>query len=133
MEGPLDLHFPPQALSDIAEGDKLRIHMAFSATPQPEGALTGQQLEGEHTMTGTVTTVGKTLGNLSLNTGEGPLILAFPPQAIADLSQGDTITIYLGFAEAQRPTAAMGGTAESGAAGTVTGGTNNAPQGGQSR
>jgi hypothetical protein len=71
----------------------LSLGTALGATPHKGKAV----WHGTHTMTGTVTEVDHTTGMLSLNTQEGELKLHFPPAALADVKNGDTLTVSLGF------------------------------------
>ena len=50
-----------------------------------------------HTMSGTVTEVDHTTGMLSLNTHAGELKLHFPPDALKEIKNGDSLTVSLGF------------------------------------
>jgi hypothetical protein len=53
---------------------------------------------GAHSMTGTVAKIDHDKGMLTLKHGAGDMRLHFPPAAIKDLKNGDTITVNLGFA-----------------------------------
>ena len=52
-------------------------------------------MKGSHMMTGTVSKLDKAKGTLSLDTAIAPLNLHFPPPAIADLNEGDQVTVML--------------------------------------
>ena len=56
-------------------------------------------LKGWHKMTGTVENVDHGKGTLTLKSGAPDMMLHFPPPAIKDLKNGDTITVKLGFRE----------------------------------
>lgn len=51
----------------------------------------------KHTMTGTVTSVDKTTGMVDVNADGKDLHLHFPASKLANLNQGDTITVRLAF------------------------------------
>jgi hypothetical protein len=52
---------------------------------------------GSHSMTGTVDKIDHAKGVLMLKHGAADMTLHFPPAAIKDLKNGDTITVNLGF------------------------------------
>jgi hypothetical protein len=54
-------------------------------------------MTGMHKMTGTVEKLDQAKGTLMLKTGVGDLMLHFPPPALKDVKNGDTITVQLGF------------------------------------
>jgi hypothetical protein len=54
---------------------------------------------GMHKMTGTVDKLDHAKGTLALKTGVGDLVLHFPPPAVKDLKDGDTITVQLSFSK----------------------------------
>ncbi len=53
---------------------------------------------GEHTVTGTVSSIDRDAGTVSLSTASTTLNLYFPPSALRDVSKGDSLTAILGFA-----------------------------------
>jgi hypothetical protein len=55
--------------------------------------------KGQHSMTGTVSAIDHTTGQLTVKTGAGELKLHFPPAAIQDLKEGQTITVRLAYSE----------------------------------
>lgn len=67
------------------------------ATGVTAGKVTGSaEQTGAHAMAGTITKIDKESGRVSLEAGVGePLELHFPPPALADLSEGDRITVHL--------------------------------------
>jgi hypothetical protein len=71
----------------------LGVGTALAAAPHKGKAM----WHGTHSMTGTVTEVDHTTGMLSLHTPEGELHLHFPPDALTDVKNGDTLTVSLGF------------------------------------
>lgn len=52
---------------------------------------------GTHSMTGTVDKIDHDKGMLTLKHSVGDMRLHFPPAAMKDLKNGDTITVNLGF------------------------------------
>ena len=63
------------------------------------GAMPGDCMLGRHTMTGTVDKIDVAKGTLILKHGAADMLLHFPPAALKDLKNGDTITVYLGFSK----------------------------------
>lgn len=63
------------------------------------GKMMGGKMMGMHTMSGTVDKIDHAKGMLTLKTGEGDLVLHFPPPAIKDLKDGDTIMVKLSYAK----------------------------------
>lgn len=57
------------------------------------------KMMGMHKMTGTVDRIDHAKGTLMLKSGVADMALHFPPPAIKDLKDGDTITVELGFAK----------------------------------
>jgi hypothetical protein len=60
-------------------------------------AGTGASRGGEHAMTGTITAINYNTGILGLRTGPGELTLHFPPPAVKELQEGETITVHFAF------------------------------------
>jgi len=54
---------------------------------------------GAHSMTGKVDKVDHARGTLMLKHAASDMMLHFPPAAIRDIKNGDTITVSLGFAK----------------------------------
>jgi hyperosmotically inducible periplasmic protein len=75
-------------------------------SPGTMGAQSGHQqsvsaspavgLAGRHMMTGEVTSIDHNTGQVSLRTSEADLRLHFPPPAIANVKEGDRMTVELG-------------------------------------
>lgn len=61
--------------------------------------MDGKAAMGMHKMTGTVDNLDSSKGTLTLKTGEGDLMLHFPPASLKDVKNGDTITVKLGFSK----------------------------------
>jgi hypothetical protein len=59
--------------------------------------MMGGKMMGMHKMTGTVEKLDQAKGTLMLKTGVADLMLHFPPPALKDIKNGDTITVQLGF------------------------------------
>ncbi len=56
-------------------------------------------MAGSHSMTGKVDKIDHANGTLTLKHGAANMLLHFPPAAIKDLKNGDTITVHLGFSK----------------------------------
>lgn len=72
------------------------IAQGAEATPAAEGSYAG-----EHEMTGKVTKVDHKKGLVSISTAVGKMDLHFPPASVADLKQGDEITVKLAYKKAK--------------------------------
>jgi hypothetical protein len=59
--------------------------------------MDSSKMMGMHKMTGTVDMIDHAKGTLMLKSGVADMTLHFPPPAIKDLKDGDTITVELGF------------------------------------
>ena len=57
------------------------------------------KVQGEHSMTGTITMIDHTSGMLTLKTSEGDLKLHFPPSTVQKLKEGDKITVHLSYSQ----------------------------------
>ena len=55
------------------------------------------KMMGKHAMSGTVDKVDHATGMVTLKTGEGDLMLHFPPPSVKDLNDGDSITVHLAY------------------------------------
>jgi hypothetical protein len=58
---------------------------------------------GSHSMTGKVSKIDHAKGTLMLSHKAANMMLHFPPPAIKELKNGDTITVYLGFSKKRMP------------------------------
>jgi hypothetical protein len=58
-------------------------------------------VQGKHSMTGTITMIDHATGMLTLKTSEGDLKLHFPPVSVQKLKEGDTITVHLSYSESK--------------------------------
>jgi hypothetical protein len=63
------------------------------------GGMRGDCMMGRHNMTGKVDKIDHAKGTLVLKHGAADMLLHFPPAAIKDLKNGDTITVHLGFSK----------------------------------
>lgn len=70
-------------------------HIAQGAEATPAAAA--GSYKGEHEMTGKVSKIDHKTGMLSVSTALGKMDLHFPPPSVADLKQGDEITVKLGY------------------------------------
>jgi hypothetical protein len=60
-------------------------------------SMMGGKMMGRHAMSGTVDKLDHATGMLTLKTGAGDLMLHFPPPAVKDLKDGDSITVHLAY------------------------------------
>ena len=65
--------------------------MASAQAPKPAGDMMGQ-----HSMDGQVTKVDAKKGWIDVKTSEGSMKLHFPPEALASVKKGDSVTVQLG-------------------------------------
>jgi phosphopentomutase len=81
--------------------------MASAQAPKkatPEKATTesatmakgGDSMMGHHTMEGEVTKVDAKKGWVDVKTAEGSMKLHYPPEALASIKKGDSVTVELG-------------------------------------
>lgn len=61
------------------------------------GAAVAQERQGEHPMEGEITAINHETGEVEVNTAPVPMSIHFPADAIADLNEGDRITVHLSF------------------------------------
>lgn len=57
---------------------------------------------GRHNMPGAVESVDHKTGWVKVKTDDGPMTVHFPPDSVKDLKEGDTITVYLGYAKTEK-------------------------------
>jgi hypothetical protein len=77
--------------------DKKEPTPSMSRAPAPDiksDARSGETM-GHHTMDGTVTRVDAKKGWIHLKTADGTLIMHFPPDALANVKNGDALTVDL--------------------------------------
>lgn len=60
------------------------------------------KMMGRHKMTGTVDSIDHEKGMLTLKSSAPDMMLHFPPDALKDMKNGDTITIEMGFSMGER-------------------------------
>jgi hypothetical protein len=77
-----ELRIEPRAAGGTADD-------ATSASPDTAG------FRGRHTMTGEVTSIDASSGEVQLQTPHGPLSLHFPPASLTGVRRGDTLTVEL--------------------------------------
>ena len=65
--------------------------MASAQAPKPAG-----DMMGHHSMEGQVTKVDAKKGWIDVKTSEGSMKLHFPPEALASVKKGDSVTVELG-------------------------------------
>ncbi len=73
--------------------------LAGGASAAAHKAAAKGAMKGQHTMSGTVSNLDRQTGMVSLNTDAGELRLHFPPQALQNVKEGDTITVSLALQE----------------------------------
>lgn len=104
QETDLRLHFPPEAISDLKQGDRITVHLAFAPAGQqgtrafdvPEG----ESLKGRHDMTGKVSDIDRDKGMFSFESHGQQLRLQFPPDQVRNLQDDQEITLTLGYKKA---------------------------------
>ena len=73
--------------------------MAAAMLVASAGAASAQsatdQMAGRHTMEGKVTSVNQKTGWVHVKSSEGTMIVHFPPASLADVKNGDTISVDL--------------------------------------
>lgn len=86
------------------------IALLVLATMAPaEQAGTGSMgFAGQHTMTGTVTAIDKTSGEVTIQTEGKRLALHFPTSALQTVERGDVVTVQLAIREGTAPGATSG-------------------------
>jgi len=79
----------------------------MNAAGQPHHWMKGKHhmkgmkgMKGMHAMPATVTSVDKSTGVVEVTSGEMSLRVHFPPASVADLSDGDKITLHMGYSMA---------------------------------
>lgn len=93
------LVFPAQADSYRMGMEKMR-----GECKMDEKGMHGScMMEGSHSMTGTVDKIDYAKGALTLKYGSSEMLLHFPPAALKDVRDGDTITVHLGFTKEKMP------------------------------
>ncbi|MDE2307529.1 MAG: hypothetical protein KGJ97_04455 [Xanthomonadaceae bacterium] len=67
--------------------------------PGHHGMMHAKNMRGMHMMPATVTEVNKKTGMVSVNAEGMALKVHFPPASVADLKQGDKITLHLAYSK----------------------------------
>jgi hypothetical protein len=70
--------------------------MLAAVTP----AVGKTKVMGSHSMSGTVTNVDSQTGMIDVDAGGHALKLHFPPASLADVKNGDKITLHMSFSKA---------------------------------
>jgi hypothetical protein len=99
-EGSLTVHFSPQSLGSVRPGDSITVFLGFSKDAAGSVQLSppgGQPLQGQRSVSGAVSEIDNETGKLTLTTSEGALDLRFPPRALSDVKQGDTLIVQMAF------------------------------------
>lgn len=79
-----------QVLATTASFLLLGATMASAQAPKPAGDM------DRHTMDGQVTKVDAKKGWIDVKTAEGSMKLHFPPEALANVKKGDSVSVELG-------------------------------------
>ncbi|HUW54718.1 MAG TPA: hypothetical protein VMV99_15010 [Rhodanobacter sp.] len=67
--------------------------------PGHQGMMRARNVLGRHLMPATVTEVNKETGMVSVNAEGMELKVHFPPASVADLKEGDKITLHLAYSK----------------------------------
>jgi hypothetical protein len=113
---PLVLQFAPSAVRDLRLGDRIAARLTYSVGEAPklkeqvagdaprkpeDEPVTLDELAaemGQMVVTGTVSNLNRTTGELDVTTGKTvPLHLQFAPDAVQNLHEGQTISVDMGF------------------------------------
>jgi hypothetical protein len=62
-------------------------------------AMAPENMQGGHTMSGTISKIDHSKGTLSLKTEGETLVLYFPPEELKDYKEGDKMTVHLAIAK----------------------------------
>lgn len=92
------------ALSAQADSYRMGMEKMRGECKMDEKGMYGNcMMEGRHSMTGMVDKIDHAKGELTLKYGSSEMLLHFPPAAIKDIKNGDTITVHLGFIKGNMP------------------------------
>ena len=69
------------------------LFLATVAAPSLAHDLKGAM--GEHVMSGTISKIDHEKGTVTLDTGETPLALHFPPSVLKDMKEGDKVAVEM--------------------------------------
>lgn len=76
-----------------------RILVAALVVAAVTPAVAQDKAMGSHSMSGTVTNVDNKTGMIQVDAGGHALTLHFPPPALADVKNGDKITLHMSFSK----------------------------------
>lgn len=109
----LRLPFNPATMGELTDGEPITARLTITKAPSeprgqafdapipryvPDGALpTGEDQVGQRSITGTAKDIDHGKGTFTLQSDAGPLTVYFPPAGIAELKDGDRITLYAVF------------------------------------
>lgn len=97
----MTLHFPPSALKNVKDGDKIALMYGYSTSKAPtesgssSSRHSGMQWEGAHTMPATVKKVDAKSGKLTVESAGKELVLAFPQASLRQLNKGEQIQVHM--------------------------------------
>ncbi|MGH6828626.1 MAG: hypothetical protein ACREFW_06925 [Rhizomicrobium sp.] len=75
--------------------------LAVAVAPTIAQAKMMGSMMGSHSMMGTVTDVDSQTGMIDVDAGSHALKLHFPPASLANVKDGDKITVHLSFSKSQ--------------------------------
>jgi hypothetical protein len=90
-----------EGVKQVVNNIEIRPRAAAPAPAAPAASPATGAVPGHHTLTGEVTSVNHTDGSLTLKTREGDLMLRLPPAALANVEQGDRVTVDLGLTQSR--------------------------------
>jgi hypothetical protein len=102
LGGTVALRFPPAALADVKQGDRIAVDLHFKRT-SPAGAPAGAGLVGDpswrghHLADSEITRIDADTGLIHVNTAEGAMVMHFLPGDVRALKVGDHLQIAFSF------------------------------------
>ncbi|MDP1634077.1 MAG: hypothetical protein Q8L69_05275 [Gallionellaceae bacterium] len=97
-----DSYDKPRMGMEKMGGEKMGM-MKGECRMDEKGMYGSCMMEGRHSMTGMVDKIDQTKGALTLKYGSSEMLLHFPPAALKEVKNGDTITVHLGFTKENMP------------------------------
>ncbi|HET8552294.1 MAG TPA: hypothetical protein VFM97_07465 [Gammaproteobacteria bacterium] len=100
----MTLHFPPSALKNVKEGDKIALMYGYATSKAgTNGTESGSSSsrhgamhwQGAHTMPATVKNVDAKKGQLTVDSEGKQLVLAFPQSSLQKLKEGEQIQVHM--------------------------------------
>jgi hypothetical protein len=78
------------------------VGLALGTSQAAQHKANDADFKGKHMMSGEVTEIDHQRGTMTVETGIAPLELHFPPPAIADIQEGDQVTVQLAIKPAKK-------------------------------